>query len=685
MEDEEDDKLDAATTAKNEDWILSQLQAKDITYRDNRKADGCLWIVGGHELESFINECKWKGYILHFKPDGCNAFPGKQVWWTKSKSTTNDQAPQQTTLKDGDQDHTPAIENKTSADDETFFQWMAENYPDSDFITIRAYYKSLNELLVGRGILPQPIASIKDEGAIARAEAWADKVIKGEEFRRTAVWLLQEYKQYLGKAIPSNVCQCDNTAVVSTTDNSWLPILKESFIDGYILDDFLSQFQAAAYWQERYGKACPIEGSSIDEEMKAVGSVRDGRVFAKNDKDNKLIFEICERVNYLLSQYTCVYRSCIYEHYSENLAACSIYTEPAMTQLLLAAANGKFYSIYQVFARRGQESSVTHDCRKVLRDHGGAMNVSDIENELWFIPREIVHHSLYSDNETINIGTGVWMLAEQFPLTIEDANMIGDMLDECFVNKNFVQQSELMLLIGEHLPSIADNLSGLHFQAVFNILSYYLKNRFDFSKAIITPKGAKTEFRDLFQSYAQEHDHFTVDELSAFAAELKVPIYWESTFSGGSVRISGMEFVNRRLISFDIDATDKVLESICQGDYVLLHDISPAMMLHLPPCGYSWNGYLLLSYVFGFSKVFRLLYNSLGKTDYYGAMVRRDCLNIDCYDQLVERILTDDDTWTNADEALDLLVNKGLQAQRRLKGIDKLIVRARQNKIAGGR
>ncbi len=240
LADEEDVKIDALTTAKNEDWILSQLHAKDITYRDNRRADGCLWIVGGHELESFINECKWKGYILHFKPDGCNAFPGKQVWWTKSKSTTKGQASQQMTLKDGDQDQTPAIENKTSADDEAFFQWMAENYPDSDFITIRAYYKSLNKLLVGRGILSKPIATIKDEKAIARAEAWADKVIKGDEFRKTAVRLLQEYKQYLRVEVPKSV-PVSNTGTITEAITVVLQQAKKPLTISQIYNEIVKQ------------------------------------------------------------------------------------------------------------------------------------------------------------------------------------------------------------------------------------------------------------------------------------------------------------------------------------------------------------------------------------------------------------------------------------------------------------
>ena len=73
-------------------------------------------------------------------------------------------------------------------------------------------------------------------------------------------------------------------------DERWLPILQDSFPDGYILDDFLGQFQAAAFWQERYGEGCPIQGEAIDAAMKAVGAVRDVPGHRPCDSGGCLVF-----------------------------------------------------------------------------------------------------------------------------------------------------------------------------------------------------------------------------------------------------------------------------------------------------------------------------------------------------------------------------------------------------------
>lgn len=466
------------------------------------------------------------------------------------------------------------------------------------------------------------------------------------------------------------------------TDERWVPILRDFFPDGYILNDFLGQFQAAAFWQERYGEECPIQGEAIDTAMKAVGSVRDERAFIRSEEDNQLIFSICEEINDILSRYTTVYRSCIYERYHEQLASISIYTEPVMTQQLLAKANGSFILVNQAFAKPGQCASVIQDARKVLRDHGGSMTVDDVAKVLWFVPRDMVYHHLSVDGESLNIGNSTWMLAEHFPVTQEDADKIGNMLDEVFLTSNYVQASDLPSLLQSRLPGIADNLSGMTYMAVFNIVQYYLRDRFNFTKAIISPKGISIDFTDLFRAFAAERDNFTLADLEAMASELNLPIYWESTYAGGAVRVSKTEFVNRRLIQFDVEAIDAVLVDFCPDDYLPLMSVSSAMMMHLPSCGYRWNGYLLQSYVHGFSKVFRLSYSSFGKNGFYGAMVRKSCKMINSYSSLIEQVLTDDGTWETPADALDILVKRGYQALRKYKEIDNVVAQARKNKLA---
>lgn len=650
-----------------DEWIIAQLKARGIAYQDKRGWGGCLWMVGGHELDTFVQDCKAKGYTFLYKADGCKSYPDQLVWRTK------DIVEQKNTA--------PTLGHKTGTESRMTIK-------DAAVKMLREAGESLTISEITRRIEAQQLYRFNSNNPPLMVYKEIKRYCRGMKDPHHSP--LNEFDRFAGEAglfrykligegmDTSGSSEAHDASPLA--DNRWQCILQESFPDGYILNDSISQLQASGFWQERYHEACPIEGEAIDAVMKAIGAVRDGRVFVKSKEARQLIAAICAEIDDILCRYTVVYRSCIFERYQEQLAVCQIYTEQVMAQQLLGEAKDRFYSVHHMFVRRGQLASVVQDVRKVLRDHGGAMSVRDVEKELWFIPHDIVYRSLSADDGSLNIGDSTWMLAEHFPLNREGAEQIGDMLDEYFLTNDYLQAVDLPSLLQKRLPSIADDLSGMNYMAVFHIVAYYLENRFSFTKAIVAPKGSDIDFTDLFRRFSAGRDTFTLADLEALASELKLPIYWESTYAGGAVRISKTEFVNKRFVRFNVDATDEMLKAFCPGDYLPLMAVSSAMMMHLPSCGYPWNEYLLQSYVYCFSKVFMLCYSSFGKMGAYGSMVRRDCKAIDDYASLIERVLTDDDTWETTADALNLLVRRGYQALRRYKGIDDVVAKARQNK-----
>ncbi len=89
--------LSVIPDVSEEEWIITQLKELKITYQDKRNMSGCLWIVGGHELDHFMMECKSHGYEMHYKLDGYKAFPGKPAWWTTSRTAPVKKAEQHST------------------------------------------------------------------------------------------------------------------------------------------------------------------------------------------------------------------------------------------------------------------------------------------------------------------------------------------------------------------------------------------------------------------------------------------------------------------------------------------------------------------------------------------------------------------------------------------------------------
>lgn len=85
MENNQNFLFDEQWSIKNMD-IIEILQEKHIPYTDNRSKGGCLWIYGGHDLKSFIENCERIGIKFHCKPEGSRATDGKPCWWTKAAS-----------------------------------------------------------------------------------------------------------------------------------------------------------------------------------------------------------------------------------------------------------------------------------------------------------------------------------------------------------------------------------------------------------------------------------------------------------------------------------------------------------------------------------------------------------------------------------------------------------------------
>lgn len=66
-----------------EDAAIAFLQEKNIDYLDYRNRSGCLWVIGGNELENTLKELVSFGMHFRFKPGGGNLTNGQDAWWTK--------------------------------------------------------------------------------------------------------------------------------------------------------------------------------------------------------------------------------------------------------------------------------------------------------------------------------------------------------------------------------------------------------------------------------------------------------------------------------------------------------------------------------------------------------------------------------------------------------------------------
>lgn len=80
---ENTDKPDDAVEVKGGDKIISLITNAGIKYVDNRDQKGALWILGGKELQDFVDSCNKYGYEFAYVEYGSKATDRKPGWWLK--------------------------------------------------------------------------------------------------------------------------------------------------------------------------------------------------------------------------------------------------------------------------------------------------------------------------------------------------------------------------------------------------------------------------------------------------------------------------------------------------------------------------------------------------------------------------------------------------------------------------
>ena len=446
--------------------------------------------------------------------------------------------------------------------------------------------------------------------------------------------------------------------------------------DGYQTGRPIFRGRFKRFYAEKYGCPPAETDNRIDEIMSMVGTKRDDRVFPKQDDiQNDLVMEI---VSDVLSAFdsgaTAVYIEAVYDKYQQPLADnLHIYNQDALASLLLAHANGKYIQRYSFLTNNRSGANAQEDLLRIMKTFHQPQNYAAIHEKAWFLPYERMKTILVTTASIVNVAAETYFYAPNLPVSAVELAYLSSLMNEELSYHSYITDVRLMQLIAEKCPSIAINTDGYTTYGLRNCIGYILRDQFAFNGPIITLTGKELSMADVFTEFAKDHEVLSVDELSALSDEMSTVIYWDSVLSE-MIRVSATELVRKDQIKFDVEAIDEILDGMCPGDYVPLSEIN--LFLCFPNIGHPWNSYLLESYLFGFSKKFRLMHSSFIKTGVYGAMVRKDA-DFQDYRALLVDVLSKSNALDSTKDALQYIVDKGYQQRRRYEGIETVIQEAK--------
>lgn len=576
---------------------------------------------------------------------------------------------------------------------EQFISWMRQT--GSATGTIRSYVSAIGQSCKAAneyGICDTDLFLIEDANKLQQI---LENLLKISAFRdlnaqqhnrfRAAVSKLVAYRSSTGTIIAHTRLE-EKKAVEPVIKPQGLPeetriryaeILSEHFGEnGYQTGRPIFRGRFKRFYAEKYGCPPAETDDRIDEIMSMVGTKRDDRVFPKqDDRQNDLVMEI---VSDILSAFdsgaTAVYIEAVYDKYQQPLADnLHIYNQDALASLLLTHADGKYTQRHSFLTNNWSCANDQEDLLRIMKTFHQPQDYAAIHEKAWFLPYKRMKTILVTTASIVNVAAETYFYASNLPVGTDELAHLSSLINEELSYHSHITDVRLMQLIAEKCPSIALNTDGYTTYGLRNCLGYILRDQFAFNGPIITLKGKELSMADVFTEFAKDHEVLPVDELSALSNEMNIVIYWDSVLSE-MIRVSATKLVRKDQIKFDIEAIDDILEGMCPGDYVPLPEVN--LFLYFPNIGYPWNSYLLESYLFGFSRKFRLLHSSFIKTGVYGAMVRKDA-DFPDYRSLLVDVLSKSNALDSTKEALQYIVDKGYQQRRRYEGIETVIQEAK--------
>ena len=453
-------------------------------------------------------------------------------------------------------------------------------------------------------------------------------------------------------------------------------LLREKYENGFRIYSSIDKARLKLFYSEKYGEELRTEDDQIVGELGAVGMIRDDRIYARQDDvKNSLIEKIYKTVWEIFeSGSSCVYTEMVYQRYQmELMDTMKIYDANVLGEILTDMSEGKLRKTQALICRSGKRTNVDEDILRVLKESMVPLTYAEIQDKIWYIPIKKIKNVLVLTSMVVNVAPETYFYAPNFPISEKDVIEITQAVKRELENKPYVTDSELREIVSVHCPMVSLDTEDFTTYGFRNCLGYFLQSSFSFQGQLISETGKELRVSEVFAEYCHSREQVNVEELKKLASDINSTIYWDDV-RNETIRVSQELFLRCDQIQFDIDAVDHVLEGFLNCEYLPLKDIG--LFMQFPPLSVKWNGYVLESFLYKYSKKFRLLHVGFSASGFFGAVVRMESGFCD-YRELITDALAHSEEWSDKNSALQFLVDSGFQKKKSYSDIEKVIHEAK--------
>lgn len=444
-------------------------------------------------------------------------------------------------------------------------------------------------------------------------------------------------------------------------------VIKSQFPDGYAFTNPLRKKRFIREYAKITGKEFSDSDNVYNRKIRQVGFISEEKVYLPSIISDEIKKGIKIFIDSFLEKSPVVYYSVIYQAFNEKLS--SAFGEDMLKNYITFIFKN-MYSFSDMFvASKGMQVDMKRVLIETFLNCGCPLNIDEIYNKLPNISRDAINAIIKDKDFIVNFKGKSYFYKDIFVIDDIELNAIKTFIIKKIQEKESVNGTELYSFINDKLPNLIESNPGVTDLGFKNILKLKLIDNFNFKGDIISAIDQELDIHKLYKNFCKQREKFTISELKEFKNSIKQSyIDWDVVLME-AVRINSNTFIRRDYINFDVQKIDNAIDSYFSKDYISFNDV--INFTEFPSIGYTWNNYVLESYLFVNSIKFKLLHASFNGDKPVGGIVKSNS-NIKDFDDLLVRVIKNSKLF-DVEKAFDFLLENDFIRIRKIKNIDSLI------------
>ena len=403
-------------------------------------------------------------------------------------------------------------------------------------------------------------------------------------------------------------------------------------------------------YSEKYGEDFP-EDIKIEDVISSFALLYEGKYYVFSDEAFSFLEESLKQ---LMNSHHIFFYAALYEELLSELTGYNIYS-----------ANMLCVLIKRIFPDYKYKKNYFSDQKKGLADAlidlfrlHGTLDFDQISEILPYVDMSVVRQICSRRMELIRIGEGKYSLTERMKFDDSDVCSSEKSIQENIKARKYCLTNSLNV---EKSIYLNDGIPVLTMKTV--LFDRYFSDKYIRVGRLISEKDESISVDRLLTDYCLEHKRITLEELENYELEITESDKRHSLKIANKymIRTDADHFVSKDEIEFDVASIDEKIALFCNRPVISLADINSFNLFPYVE-GYSWNSFLLASYIRHYSKMWK--FEGIdGRKDVVGAIIDPEMQYKD-YDELLMTAVAFSDIELEENEVAGFLVEHGFRMRK---------------------